>query len=414
MARRLAGFAPVPLLLILAACSTTPAPLTSDAASYGVDPDEKLLLKRATALDDEVRKKGLLFTSSDVDAYVNEVGKRLVPASAASAVNFRFYVLREPLVNAFALPNGSIYVNVGLLARLENEAQLAQVLGHEVAHVVKRHSLDRQRSRRNTMIVANIADIALFGTSIAYLPAVGALAGQSRENEAEADRSGLEYMSAAGYPLAEADTLFALIREVAPRESVWGSIYSSHPDNQDRAARASEYIRSAKLAVNPGAPARVEQYLKVRYEVALENIRLKLNVRQYQLAINSADSALVHSPKSAWLHYYRGEAYREMAEDPIGAAREQAWISGRDSDKEAVSQFRGKKQALLATATRSFQDALALDEGFAEGYRGLGLVAWANGDAPGARTSLKQYLDRGKEIKDRRYIENILGRLDKP
>jgi predicted Zn-dependent protease len=414
MARRLVGFAPVPLLLILAACSTTPAPLTSDAASYGVDPDEKLLLKRATALDDEARRKGLLFTNSDVDAYVNEVGMRLVPASAANAVNFRFYVLREPLVNAFALPNGSIYVNVGLLARLENEAQLAQVLGHEVAHIVKRHSLDRQRSRRNTMIVANIADIALFGTSIAYLPAVGALAGQSRENEAEADRSGLEYMSAAGYPLAEADKLFTLIREMAPRESVWGSIYSSHPDNQDRAARASQYIQSAKLAVNTGAPARVEQYLKVRYEVALENIRLKLNVRQYQLAINSADSALLHSPKSAWLHYYRGEAYREMAEDPIGAAREQAWISGRDSGKEAVSQFRGKKQALLATATQSFRDALALDEGFAEGYRGLGLVAWANGDAAGARTSLKQYLDRGKEIKDRRYIESILGRLDKP
>ena len=414
MARRLAGFAPVPLLLIAAACSTTPPPLTSDAASFGADADEKLLLKRATALDDEVRQKGLVFTNSDIDAYVNGVGKRLVPAAAASAVNFHFYVLREPLVNAFALPNGSIYVNVGLLARLENEAQLAEVLGHEVAHVVKRHSLDRQRSRRTTMIVANIADIALFGTSIAYLPAVGALAGQSRENEAEADRAGLEYMSAAGYPLAEADKLFTVIREVAPRESVWGSIYSSHPDNQDRAARAGEFIRSAKLPLNQGAPNGAERYLKVRHEVAVENIRLKLNVRQYQLAINSADAALVHSPASVWLHYYRGEAYRQMAEDPVGAAREQAWINGREQDKEAVSQFRGKKQELLATAAHSFQDALALDKGFAEGYRGLGLIAWANGDAAGAKTSLKQYLDRGKEIKDRRYIENILGRLDKP
>lgn len=414
MARRSSGFAPVPLLLMVAACSTTPAPLTSDASSFGVDADEKLLLQRATALDDELRRKGLLFNNADIQVYVDRAGQRLVPASAAGAVSFRFYVLRDPLVNAFALPNGSIYVNVGLLARLENEAQLAQVLGHEVAHVVRRHSLDRQRSRRNTMVIANIADIALFGTSIAYLPAVGALAGQSRENEAEADRVGLQYMSAAGYPLAEADKLFTLIREVAPRESVWGSIYSSHPDNQDRAARAAEFIQSAKLPVNAGAPAGAEEYLKVRHEVALENIRLKLNVRQYQLAINSADSALIHSPTSVRLHYYRGEAYRQMAEDPVGSAREQAWINGRDIDKEAVTQFRGKKQALLAAATQSFRDALALDKGFAEGYRGLGLVAWANGDAPGAKTALKEYLDRGKEIKDRRYIESILGRLDKP
>jgi beta-barrel assembly-enhancing protease len=415
MAHRRLRLAPVTLLLFLAACTAAKAPsLTSEAPSFAADADERQLLQRARVLDELLRDKGLLFQDEAVESYVRRVGDRLVPAAAARHVSFQFRVLRDPLINAFALPNGSIYLNVGLLARLENEAQLAHVLAHEIAHVVRRHGLDRLRARRSTMMIANIADVALFGTSIAYLPAMGVLAGHSRENETEADRMGLEYASAAGYSLAEVTRLFEVIQEVAQRESIWGSVYSSHPDNQQRTLQAREVIESAKLASNAGARSGVQEYLAVRHSVIVENIRLKLNIRHYQLAAKSAEAALAHAPQSAWLHYYRGEAYRLMAEDPEGSAREQAWISGSAPNKELVAEFRGRKRTLLASAKQSFQESLAFEAQFAEAYRGLGLVAFAEGDVMAARVALRQYLAKGKDIKDRRYIDHVLGRIDKP
>jgi predicted Zn-dependent protease len=316
------------------------------------------------------------------------------------------------MVNAFALPNGAIYLNVGLLARLENEAQLAHVLSHEIAHVVQRHSLHQNRSRRATVVAAHVADLLLFGTSIAYLPAIGTLAGHSREGEAEADRLALDYMSRAGYPLDGAEQLFKLLQEVKQKESAWGSVYSSHPDNQQRAQATRDVIDSRRLATNDGNSKGEQRYAAVRDALVLENVRLKLNVRQYQLAVESADRELARTPGSPWLHYYRGDALLRMAEDPAGAAREDAWINDKKHNDELVAEHRGKKQERLAAAREAFQESLKIDKHFAHAYRGLGLVAYVEGDSRVARDSLTRYLTHAKEITDRPYINNILGRLD--
>ena len=315
---------------VTTACVTAPVkPMTASDHAYGQGEDEKKLIQRATELDDELRRRGMVLQDTQIIAYVRSVADRLVPPGVAGAVSFRFYIARDPMVNAFALPNGSIYLNVGLLARLENEAQLAHVLSHEIAHVVQRHSLQQLRNRRPTVVAANVADLLLFGTSIAYLPAIGALASHSRESEAEADRAALEYMSRAGYPLEEADQLFKLLQELKQKESAWGSVYSSHPDNTQRAQATREILDSGRLPTNAGGANRANEYLALRDALILENVRLKLNIRQYQLAADAADGALAKSQNPSWLHYYRGEAYRMMAEDPAGAAREYAWIKDK-------------------------------------------------------------------------------------
>ncbi len=401
------------LIVMTTACVTAPVkPLTAGEHAYGQDEDEKKLIQRSSELDNELRRRGLVLQDAQINAYVRGVAARLVPPAAASAVPFHFYVARDPMVNAFALPNGSIYLNVGLLARLENEAQLAHVLSHEIAHVVQRHSLQQDRNRRATVVAANVADLLLFGTSIAYLPAVGALAGHSRESEAEADRVALEYMSRAGYPLEGAEQLFKLLQEVKQKESAWGSVYSSHPDNQQRAQATREIIASGRWATNTGGANGAKEYLRLRDTLILENVRLKLNVRQYQLAIESADGALVKNPSSPWLHYYRGEAYRLMAEDPAGAAREHAWINDKKYNDDLVAEYVNKKQALLTSAREAYQQSLSADKGFSHAYRGLGLVAYDEGERQAARESLTYYLTHAKEITDRPYINNILGRLE--
>lgn len=413
--RRFFGVAFVLLAVAVTGCVVTPAqPLTDAGHEFGQSEDEKKLIRRSSELDDELRRKGLLLQDEQVNSYVNEVGKRVVPTAARGAVPFQFHVLRDPVVNAFALPNGSMYLTVGLLARLENEAQLAHVMSHETAHVVQRHGLLGLRNRKATIIAAHIADLALFGTSIAYLPALGNLAAYSQESESEADRLALQYMAQAGYALAGADRLFAILSEVNRQESIWGSAYSSHPDNQVRAEATRAVVASGSVPENAGGRVGAPEYREIRKRVFIENLQLKLNVRQYELAAAAAEQALAQAPGSPWLHYYRGEAYRLMAEDPVGAAREHAWIHDKKSDDALVEEYRNKRPTSLATARQDYQQALAADRNFAMAYRGLGLVAFAEGNHRAAREALSQYLARGLDISDRRYINNIMGRLTAP
>lgn len=413
--RQFLGMAVVLLGAVVTGCVVTPAqPLTDAGHRYGQTEDEQKLIRRSSELDDELRRKGLLLQDEQVNAYVREVGQRVVPAAARGAVPFQFHVLRDPVVNAFALPNGSIYLTVGLLARLENEAQLAHVMSHETAHVVQRHGLLGLRNRKATIIAAHIADLALFGTSIAYLPALGNLAAYSQESESEADRLALNYMAQSGYALAGADQLFSVLNEVNRQESIWGSVYSSHPDNQARADATRAVIASGSVAEHAGGRVGASEYREIRKRVFIENLQLKLNIRQYELTASAAQQALVQVPGSPWLHYYRGEAYRLMAEDPAGAAREHAWIHDQKYNDALVEEYRKKKPASLATARQAYQQALASDSNFVSAYRGLGLVAYAEGDHRAAREALGQYLARGRDISDRRFINNIMGRLAAP
>lgn len=399
------------LVLATSACVTAPVtPLTESGHAFGQEEDEKKLIKRSDEADAELRRRGLVLQDAQIDDYVLGVARRLVPPEAATAVTFRFRVARDPLVNAFALPNGSIYLNVGLLARLESEAQLAHVLAHEIAHVVQRHGLQGDRNRRATIVAANVADLFLFGTSIAYLPAIGSLAWHSREAESEADRIALEYMARAGYPLDGAEKMFKLLEQVKQKESFWGSVYSSHPDNKQRAEATHEIISSGRLPKSVGTV--VANPYTIRDALVLEDLRLKLNVRQYQIAMEAADRALARDPKSPWLHYYRGEALLRMVQDPEGAAREDAWANDKKYNDALIAEHRERKTERLATAREAFRQSLALDNDFAHAHRGLGLVAYADGDNRTAREALQRYLKNGKEITDWPYINNILGRLD--
>ena len=408
---RLTWVVGVSLFGLVSGCVTTPVtPLTDRNHGYGQSEDEQKLIRRASQFESELRAKGLILNDEAVTAYVQRVGQGLIPTAAEGALPIRFHVLRDPLVNAFALPNGGIYLNVGLLARLGNEAQLAHVIGHEVAHVVQRHGLQQQQSRKATILAAHIADLALFGTSIAYLPALGALASYSQEAETESDQLALDYMARAGYSLQGAEELFKLLQEVNQRESIWGSVYSSHPDNAKRTSDTQALLVSRHNQV-PGGRTNTPEYLQIRDRIVLENLRLKLNIHQYALTVKIADQDLARTPAAPWLHYYRGEAYRMMAEDPVGAAREDAWIRDEQSSSELVEKFRQQKAAHLGKARQSYRQALDHDKDFTMAHRGLGLVAYAEGDHHTAREELKRYLDRGRNISDRRYINNILGRI---
>ena len=158
------------------------------------------LRAEADAMDAQFETGGLVLHDPGLQAFVDTVGKRVLgDRSVPELVTYRFLVLCDPTVNAFALPNGSVYITTGLLALLESEAQLAGVLGHETAHIYERHPYLENRSiRKKTVVSEIIAAAASFvpggyaawlataaAANISTLLLVESIYGYSREMESQ-------------------------------------------------------------------------------------------------------------------------------------------------------------------------------------------------------------------------------------
>src|SRR5262249_52894121 len=124
------------LKLAAALLLSLPVAGQKNSKDFRFSPADEKLLEDANELDRQFEKKGLVYHDPAAEDYLVRIAKNLLAgAQPPDRVSYRFHILRDPMVNAFALPNGSIYVNTGLIAALENEGQLASVLGHEITHV---------------------------------------------------------------------------------------------------------------------------------------------------------------------------------------------------------------------------------------------------------------------------------------
>lgn len=192
----------------------------------------------------EMVEKDQLYPDEEWQAYVQEVGERLLAVSPDAGKEYHFYVLDNSDVNAMALPDGYIFINRGLIAYLRSEDELAGVLGHEIGHVVGSHA-----RRSNTLgafgnVLGFIGSIMTGTGAIADLTntATAALrSGYGREFELEADAYGAEFLARAGYnSLAMIDVLHVLkdhqlfSRNVKQEPSVYHGLFSSHPRNDKR------------------------------------------------------------------------------------------------------------------------------------------------------------------------------------
>jgi hypothetical protein len=161
-----------------------------------------------------------LLAEKSVQEYVSHLGDSLLPAGAQGTtrpIEFRFFVIEDPSINAASLPDGTILVDTGLLGAVENEAQLAFVLSHEVAHVLQVHSkreADETRGARVGLIIAGIAAGAFIGDTGTFLANVGIASvvnGHQRELENQADRLGLQNVIEHGYDPREAPNFSRMV-----------------------------------------------------------------------------------------------------------------------------------------------------------------------------------------------------------
>ena len=399
--------------------STRVSSLTDPETGYGTPEDELKLIRRANDAYEEFERQGLILENPELQSYIEDVASRLIPGDLPHQLKFRFRVLRVPTINAFAAANGDIFLHAGLLAHLENEAQLAHVIAHEISHTWKRHQLAGLRDYQNKTVVAKVVGVGLAALDggglsglLVQLSHAAAVNGYGRELEQEADLEGLRLMASTGYAIEEAPQTYERLNEVEEPGGVAAFFYSSHPSNRARAKYTRRLIDDGTIARSPAERTGAEEFAAATRDVFIENVRLRVRARHYEFALREADSALAKYGDLALIYCYMGDAHLRIVEDPEGAAREQAARERSTRIKDRLAAIEAKAPEHLSAAIAAYQRAAELNPTLARAHRGLGLSAYRSGDGATARRELRLYLDSESRLRDRRYVERILQELN--
>ncbi len=367
------------LLLTLAGCAAQPVkPFEQPEEVEQITQEESRLWAEAERIDEALFDSGQVYPEAKLEKYLQQTINSIYPGFQYT---IRVRALQSPMLNAFALPNGSIYFNIGLIARMENEAQLATVLGHEAAHFIQKHSLRQTRQVKTMSAFAlgmNIAGIPLIGDVIA----ISSIYGYSRDLERQADALAYEHLQRAGYDVRESVKVFQhLAAEAEALDEKQPVFFSSHPKLRERIESFNELIASSGQV-----GGRVERgaYLAQTQGLRLACLEADLSMDRYKsliLVLESDDTARRFAAPHRY--YYLGEAYR-----------------------------RRNEEGDVQRAELAYQQGLEQEPDFAATYRGLGILYLKMQQPEKARPLLEKYLALAPDAKDRSYVEHYLEKLN--
>ena len=251
----------MPLLLLAvaaASCATNPVTGRRELSLVGESQEISMGQEGAKAAAAQMG----VYPDSALQRYVNALGQTLAKASERPNLPWRFTVIDDPIVNAFALPGGPIFVSRGILAHMNSEAQLVSVLGHEIGHVTAKHSVSQMSKQQ-------LLQIGLIGAMVVKpeLQQFGGAAQQGlgllflkfgRDDETQADELGFRYMTAANYAPTEMAAMFRTLERLSGGETSRGTPewMSTHPDPGNRVQKTQQRIQSSGMSF---ASAKVER-----------------------------------------------------------------------------------------------------------------------------------------------------------
>lgn len=245
---------------LITGCAQNPVTGGRDFVMFG----ENQELEMGRTYHPQIMEEFGRYEDEALQRYVQEIGEKLAVVSHRPELVYRFTVLDSPVINAFALPGGYIYITRGLMAYLNSEAELAAVLGHEIGHVTARHGVRQQSAAQAANLSYGIGAILLPGLRTAGAQNVfnmmgGALlSGYGREHELESDRLGAEYLARTGYtPNAMIDVIGVLKDQATFAEAEarkqgreyqgYHGLFATHPDND---LRLQEVVRAANRYID--------------------------------------------------------------------------------------------------------------------------------------------------------------------
>jgi predicted Zn-dependent protease len=333
------------------------------------------ILDRAEA---KLRRSPFLLTDASLQRYVQEIACRL---AGQHCPDIRVYLVHTPYFNASMAPNGMMQVWSGLMLRVDNEAQLAAVLGHEIGHYLQRHTVERLRDAKAR---SGFASFAALAGGVGLLAGLGAALGGfafSREQESEADRIGASLMQRAGFDVAEAPRIWAnLLEEAQARPGGARSpLFATHPAPQDRQAALAQIADA-----HPGGMAGEQSWQQRIAHFVHEWLDDEIVRGQHEESLAFLARAVGRKQDRAEYLYARGEVYRRR---------------GRETDQD------------MDSALADFRAALAAGNEPPQTHRSLGMIYRARHEASEARDSFERYLQRVPDAADsmmiRSYVEEL-------
>lgn len=365
--------------LLPVACATESIKPFEDAKqTEHLSGEENRLWHAAGEFDHSLAAGGNLYPDDKLQHYVQQVMDRLYPEYKGSIL---VRVVDSPSLNAFALPNGSIYINTGMLARLDNEAQMATVLAHEGVHFVNKHGWLQRRNIESNNIVSMGITIVTGVPGLGQLMAASSIYGFSRDLEREADVDGLKRLQDADYDISQAAITFQhLLAEVEALNIEEPYFFSSHPDLVERIDSFTELASHV-----PGRRGYVGQtsYQKMVSALRLEMLEDYLAIGKYQsvlLMLTNSNDFNRYPPEAK---FYLGEAYR---------------LRGEDGDSTRAAQ--------------AYQYAIVHAPHFVKSYRALGIHYMKAKQIQDADKLFSKYLQLAPDAPDRAYIENYRASLN--
>lgn len=355
----------------LSACVVNP--VTGDRELGLVSEAQELNIGAQQYRPSQQSQGGQFSVDEDLTAYVSQVGQRLAAVSDRD-LPYEFVVLNNSVPNAWALPGGKIAVNRGLLTELNNEAELAAVLGHEIVHAAARHgarSMERGMLLQGAMVVSAIA---AQGTEYADYVVGGAQLGAQlltqrygRDAERESDLYGIQYMVAAGYDPGAAVTLqetFVRLSEGRSSGFIDG-LFASHPPSQERVDNNRAMVAQLRAEGLRGGDLGER-----RYQDATRFLRS--NARAYE-AFDQAEELIAKD---------RLEEAGNRIDDAISLLPQEARFLGLKAD---IMMYQRRYQA----AVSEYDNAIARDPEYFDYYLGRGVAFARQGDRRRAKVDLE-------------------------
>jgi beta-barrel assembly-enhancing protease len=188
------------------------------------------------------QRKVRILKNSSLNGYLNQIGRRLARSSTRPNIPYTFQVVNDKSINAFATMGGYVYINSGLMALADNEAELASVVAHEIGHIAERHALDQMKDAAISQGLLSVAglesdELVNIGVQLAFsLP-------NSREDEYEADQQGLKTLSKAGYAQS---AMVSFMKKLLAQGGSAPTFLSTHPNTKDRIVALQEAIDPAE------------------------------------------------------------------------------------------------------------------------------------------------------------------------
>jgi len=373
------------------------------------------LLALAEEQQELIRRRGLLHVDADIQAVVDRIAANVVPMVSDDYIDFRVLLIRNPSPVSFSLADGQIYIHTGLLARLQNEAQIAAAIAHEAHHIAAHHHFRADKSRRRKGVgvgmLGIVADMVTpGGSSFSTATTTYSQAFQTRfsdEMEMEADAHAVQLIATAGYPK---NAVLQVIDEMLRDPEVASPGISGSWTTVEELA-----LRSASLEPLIGtdrSPARVPKSLVMRdlIEMTIDDY-IRLN--QAGAAVVWLDVLIDHKP-DAYLYAAKGDAHKALGPRPNfvttgltkSEIRKLNLLTRAELDEKYLATAEGQERYRENTdkAVDAYTESIRLDSANSRAHAGLGELYFQNQSYRLAARHLLTYLELEPNSNDRHLV----------